>query len=82
MAAGVPCISSVYAGASHDLIKEGETGFMMDFYDTPAITEKVNYLLNHPDKAQEIGENARNFIANYANPAVSASGFVEAISSL
>lgn len=30
MSAGLPCISSIHAGATHDLIKDGVTGFAMN----------------------------------------------------
>ena len=49
MSAGLPCISSIYAGATHDLIKEGVTGFAMDFSETEEVVDKVNRILENPE---------------------------------
>jgi glycosyltransferase involved in cell wall biosynthesis len=79
MAAGVPCISSIHAGATHDLIIEGETGFAMDFSKTEKIVERVNWILDHPDKARIIGENASKFIQQNVSISKSCEGFLQAI---
>ncbi|MEW6331332.1 MAG: glycosyltransferase family 4 protein [Pseudomonadota bacterium] len=79
MAAGAVCIASVNAGAVRDLVKDGETGFAMDLADHEAVAGRVDWILNNPDAAGEIGKNAGLFIRNNVNLARSASGFVRAI---
>ena len=79
MAAGVPCLASVHAGAAHDLVEDGVTGFRVDFADLGAATERVRWLLDHPAEAAAMGRRARRFIAEHASLAHSAAGFVAAI---
>lgn len=79
MSAGVPCISSIYAGATCDLIQDGVTGFAMDFSETKKVAEKINWILDNPEKAKEIGQNASWFIEENTTIEKSAEGFVRAI---
>ncbi len=79
MAAGVLCISSIYAGATHDLIQDGITGFAMDFYETEKVAEKVDLIFKNTELANEISQNASNFIAGNVSLEKSAAGFVKAI---
>lgn len=79
MAAGLPCISSTQAGATIDLIKDGETGFVLDYKNRELVKEKINWILDHPEDAKMVGEKARTFIEKEASIHVSASGFVRAI---
>jgi glycosyltransferase involved in cell wall biosynthesis len=79
MAAGLPCISSVDAGATCDLIQDGQTGFVVDFSDPDSVTEKLHWLLDHPEQCELMGQRARNFIEERATLKKSAEGFVDAI---
>ena len=79
MAAGVPCIASTNAGATYDLIKDGETGFAIDFSETEKVAERIHWILNNPELSQKISRNASNFIEINANITRSAEGFTKAI---
>lgn len=79
MAAGLPCISSIFAGATHDLIKNGENGFIMDFSRCEEVAHRINWILNNPGLAREIGKRASLFIMENASIEKSANGFLEAI---
>ena len=79
MSAGLLCISSIYAGATHDLIKDGVTGFAMDFSETEKVAERVNWILENPELSKEIGQNASRFIAVNVSIEKAAAGFVKAI---
>jgi len=79
MSAGLPCISSIYAGATHDLIKDGVTGFAMDFSETEEVVDKANWIMDNPESSKEIGQNASHFIAENINIEKAATGFVSAI---
>jgi glycosyltransferase involved in cell wall biosynthesis len=79
MAAGLPCIASVNAGAVVDLIKQGENGFVADFNHVESVVRIINDLLDHPEKAEKMGKAAADYISQHATLAVSASGFVKAV---
>lgn len=79
MASGLVCFSSIHSGATHDLIKEGETGFYVNFEETNNVAEKINYILNDLSVAAEIGSNARNFIVEKVTVEESVKGFIKAI---
>ncbi len=79
MAAGIPCISSPNAGASFDLVKEGETGFIIEFSEKEKVLERINVMLDHPENTKKLGENASHFIRQNASIKKSAEGFVYAI---
>jgi glycosyltransferase involved in cell wall biosynthesis len=64
MASSIPCLSSVNAGATSDLIKEGITGFKVNFEESKQVAEKINWILNHPTEMIELGNKASNFIAS------------------
>ena len=67
MAAGIPCLSSINAGATEDLIEEGVTGFKVNFAKSSQVGEKINWILNNPTEMEKLGKNASNFIAsNYS----------------
>jgi len=79
MAAGVPVLSSVNAGATHDLIVDGETGFAVDFENKEDILNKINLILDNADLADRIRKNASSFIEMHAGIKMSASGFVKSL---
>lgn len=64
MASGIPCLSSVNAGATADLIEEGVTGFKVNFAESEQIAKKIDWILNHPQEMTELGKRASNFIAS------------------
>lgn len=79
MAAGLPVICSPNAGASADLIREGETGFIDDFSDAESSAALISRLLDDPEKLQRTGSVAASFISRKATLEISADGFVEAV---
>jgi len=79
MAAGLPCIVSDRAGAAYDLIRNGETGYRVDFRDTVSVCRLVNSLLDHPQQAAAMGAAAADFVRDKAALAVSARGFIQAV---
>ena len=79
MAAGVPCLSSVNAGASEDLIIDGENGYIVDYQNKDGILEKINFIIENPEKAAVVGKHARKFIRKNASLSNASVGFVKAI---
>lgn len=82
MAAGVPCLSSVNAGASEDLILNGENGYIVDYQNKADIIEKINFIIENPEKAKKMGTQASTFIRDNANVMICAKGFLKAIQSI
>ena len=82
MAAGVPCLSSANAGASSDLIQNGHNGYFVDYENKADIIEKINFIIENPEKATEMGKRASEFMHANANVSICAKGFVNAIKSI
>ena len=49
------------SGGTVEQIKEGFNGFLYEPQNHQALAEKMKYLYDHPDKAQELGENGRQW---------------------
>ncbi len=79
MAAGLTCLSSIHAGATHDLIIDGVNGFTVNFEDTAGVVRLMNWVLDHPAECDQIGENASRLINNQVTISLSAKGFIDAI---
>ena len=56
---GIPVIAP-RIGALEELVEEGKTGFLFTPGDSVELAAKVNYLLERPDDAKRMGENARS----------------------
>lgn len=79
MAAGMPCLASIKAGASNDIVFDSENGFVVNFENTDDVVNKINWIFDHPEEAKKIGEKASEYISKYANLQKSANGFIQAI---
>lgn len=78
MAAGVPCIASVRAGATEDLIRDDVTGFAVDFEEPRRVADRLEWLLENRDAALAMGAAAADFIESDVTLERSAEGFLEA----
>ncbi|GAB6898358.1 glycosyltransferase family 4 protein [Kineosporia succinea] len=65
MAAGCPVISYEAVGCSHDLVRDQETGFVVDTGNVPQLAEAMTKLLD-PERQRELSRNAREHVANYS----------------
>jgi glycosyltransferase involved in cell wall biosynthesis len=79
MSAGLPVICSPNAGAATDLIREGETGYIMDFNQPEKVAERVLLLLSDAEECQRVGTAASGYISRFATIQNSVSGFLSAI---
>lgn len=61
-ACGKPVVSTATTGAK-EIIKDGYNGYLVPIGDYQKLAEKIIYLLNNPDKAQEMGENGKKLVA-------------------
>ena len=66
MGAGLPVVASRVGGVL-DLVREGETGFMIPPDDVEKYAEKILLLLNNDQLRQELGSNARHFAEKHLN---------------
>ncbi|MCC6384456.1 MAG: glycosyltransferase family 4 protein [Bacteroidia bacterium] len=82
MAAGLVCLSSINAAATHDLIDHGINGFKVNFENTRETAELLYRLLDDEALKERIGEQAAADIATKVTVRKSAEGFVDAIESL
>lgn len=61
-AVGVPILAADIPSVS-EIIKDEETGLLFPVKNSPAIGQKVNYLLSYPAIAQKIVNNAHNIVS-------------------
>lgn len=81
MASGLPCISSINAGASIDLIIENETGYIADYKDTKKILTIIEEIIENPVKYVEMGKRSSEFIRKNVSLKLAAEGFLAAVKS-
>jgi len=79
MSAGLPCLSSVNAGATMDLIDDNKNGFCINFESKSIVEQILNKLVNDVNYAEEIGRAAKSTMIEKASIEKSAKGFTEAI---
>ena len=79
MAAGLPCIASVHAGATADVIQEGVNGFAVRFDRKDQVAERLAWILENPDLAEQMGRAASKYVTDKLSLSVSAGGFVGAV---
>ena len=60
-AAALPIVATKHAGIA-DVIQDNKTGLLVEEGDIDSMTEKINYLLSHPDVGTEMGNQARKNI--------------------
>lgn len=61
MAAGIPVIASDFA-LWKDIIESSDSGICVDPLDPSAIAVAIDYLINHPQEAHQMGLNGRNAV--------------------
>jgi len=62
---GLPVISTNEGGIT-DIVKNGETGFIVDKQNQEKLAEKIKHLIDNPEKASLIGEKGRkHFLEKY-----------------
>jgi len=67
LASGLPVITTKNSGAA-EIIADGEQGFVIDRpEDIAALSEKVNYFLQHTDRLESMGRNARKLAEEFSN---------------
>ena len=55
---GLPVISTDEGGIP-DIVKDGETGFIVDKQNPKKLAEKIKHLIDNPEKASLMGEKGK-----------------------
>ncbi len=79
MAAGIPVISSLNAGATYDLIVENKTGFVLDYNNLKDAVTTINSILENLQQLEAMRKNAEEFIEKEATVEISAKGLVNSV---
>ena len=64
MAVGLSVITSPHEGC-RALVTHEKTGYVLKDYTTPSLTHALEFLMTHPDQAQQMGQRARKAIKLY-----------------
>jgi GalNAc-alpha-(1->4)-GalNAc-alpha-(1->3)-diNAcBac-PP-undecaprenol alpha-1,4-N-acetyl-D-galactosaminyltransferase len=70
MASGLDCISTDCKFGPSDLIEEGSNGWLVPVGDSEAIANRVEWIVNHPEKHLEICKNAAEVQKHYSVDAI------------
>jgi glycosyltransferase involved in cell wall biosynthesis len=63
MASGLPVVTTSVGGIP-ETIESGRNGFLVEPLNTKQFADKILYLLEHPDEAEEMGVKARQTVEN------------------
>lgn len=70
-AVGRPVIAYSFLYGPASMIDEGETGFIVPYFDREALAEKMRYFFEHPEVALQMGQMAQERVtARYSRAAV------------
>ena len=64
MAMGLPVISTDHGGIP-ELVEEGVSGFLVPERDADALSQKLGYLLDHPETWAEMGRAGRKYVEQH-----------------
>lgn len=64
MKAGKPVIISNQVVSAEELVIPGKTGFIFDAIKPEDLADRICYLFTHPELRQQMGEQAKQFVAN------------------
>jgi len=66
MAAGLPVVATATTG-SQEVVEDGINGFLVPIGDSQALSKKILFLLNNPDKAKQIGQIGKEIVREKFN---------------
>jgi glycosyltransferase involved in cell wall biosynthesis len=75
-AAGLPIIAT-RSGGPEEIIEDGRTGFLVELDNVEAMTERMMWLLDHPEEARIMGEAGQKRVADLFSPPSAASALRE-----
>lgn len=66
MSYGIPCISYTSAQGANEIIKNNETGFLIENRDSDEMINKIELLIENDKLRKKMGQNAKNESKTYA----------------
>lgn len=66
LAQGIPVVTTYHSGIP-ELVRDGESGFLVPERDADALAEKIEYLIKHPEAWFEMGRKGRRYIEEHYN---------------
>jgi colanic acid/amylovoran biosynthesis glycosyltransferase len=63
---GLPVLSTQHSGIP-ELVRDGEFGFLVPERDVNALAEKLEYLIEHPERWSKMGQAGRDYVTRYYN---------------
>ena len=63
-AQGLPVVSTYHAGIP-EVVKDGESGFLVAERDVDALAERLERLIEHPELRFAMGQNGRRFVEEH-----------------
>ena len=76
MAAGTPAIGS-HVGGIPEMVQDGATGFLVPPGDEAALTQKIRWVLEHPEETREMGRRAQSFAERFFSTRTYVAGYRE-----
>jgi len=64
MASGIPIVATEVDGAP-EAVRNDINGFLLPPGDIKGMSEKIIYLITHPEKAKEMGEKGKLFVKEF-----------------
>jgi glycosyltransferase involved in cell wall biosynthesis len=80
MAAGLPVVSCPVSGIP-EVLEHGVTGFLVQPGDETKLAERLRWVLEHPDEAQEMGRRARVFAERFFSTEAYVAGYKQVFDS-
>ncbi len=76
MAASLPVVATD-CGGNRELVKDGDTGFLVPAGDANRLADRIAYLLNHPETARSFGRTGRKRVEQEFKPELITARFKE-----
>ena len=70
MSCGIPAVSFDCDNGPRSIIADGEDGLLVKNGDTDDLADKINYLIEHPDLRQQMGQAAYKNVARFSEEEV------------
>ena len=80
MALGKPVVATEFGGTV-ELIEDGQTGFLVPAFDPLKLSEKIRWLLDHPEESKKMGAAGRNVISKNFSLEKMMSSYIEEFTS-
>jgi len=74
MAVGLPVIASAVSGIP-EIVQDGKEGFLIEPGDEKLLSDRMRWLLRHPDRAREMGRQGQCIVEKLFSSTLYAEGY-------